>query len=86
MAKKAKNSSPEPRSQGRKVIGGIRSKLSAMNGTQLKAFYQGFTAKELERHEIALEDVKAVRVAEEIQAAKDEIEHLQSKIKSLKSK
>lgn len=86
MAKKAKNSTPEPRSQGRKIIGGIRSKLSTMNGTQLRAFYQGFTAKELGRHESAIEEVKAERVQEEIALAKKEIEKLQSKIKNLKGK
>lgn len=85
MAKKSKNA-PEPRSQGRKIIGGIRSKLSAMNGTQLRAFYSGFTAKELERHEAAIEYTKSTRVAEEISEAKKEIEKLQEKIKSLKGK
>ena len=84
MPKKMKNSSPDPRSLGRKIIGGMRSKLSAMNPTQLKAFYQGFTAKELERHELALADVKQARVEEEIALAKQEIEALQSKIKDLK--
>lgn len=86
MAKKAKNSSPEPRSQGRKVIGGIRSKLSSMNGTQLKAFYLGFTAKELARQISAIDEVKASLVEEEIASAKKQIEQLQSKIKNLKGK
>lgn len=84
MAKKTKNSSPEPRSHGRKIIGGIRSKLSSMNGTQLKAFYQGFTAKELERHELAIADVKEARVEEEIALARQEIEALETKIRDLK--
>jgi len=86
MAKKSKGSSPEPRSEGRKIIGQIRSKLSTMNGTQLKAFYQGFTAKELERHEKAIEAVKTVRVDTEIAEAKQQIEDLQNRIKSLKGK
>ena len=85
MAKKSK-SAPEPRSQGRKIIGGMRSKLSAMNGTQLKAFYAGFTSKELERHEAALESVKEDKVQAEITAAKRQIEKLQDKIKNLKGK
>ncbi|MCM8541704.1 MAG: hypothetical protein NE328_15655 [Lentisphaeraceae bacterium] len=84
MPKKTKNSSPEPRSHGRKVIGGIRSKLSAMNGTQLKAFYQGFTARELERHEQALADVREARVEEEIAMATQKIEALKNKIRDLK--
>ena len=57
-----------------------------MNGTQLKAFYNGFTAKELERHEKAIEGVKSLRVDSEIEAAKKQIEELQSKIKNLKGK
>jgi len=83
MAKKSKNVT-EPRSQGRKIIGGIRSKLSAMNGTQLRAFYAGFTAKELDRQEAAIESVKQVRIEAEISDAKKEIEILQDKIKNLK--
>ena len=86
MAKKSKGSSPEPRSQGRKVIGGIRAKLSGMNGTQLRAFYQGFTAKELDRHEAAIDSVKDARKELEIADAKKEIEKLQNKIKTLKGK
>lgn len=85
MAKKSKNG-PEPRSQGRKIIGGMRSKLSAMNGTQLKAFYAGFTAKELSRHEAAIDSAKEDKVAEEISEAKRQIEKLQDKIKNLKNK
>ena len=85
MAKKSK-SGTEPRSQGRKIIGGIRSKLSAMNGTQLRAFYAGFTAKELDRQESAIENVKQTRIEDEISDAKKEIEKLQDKIKNLKGK
>ena len=46
--KKAKDS--DPRSEGRKVIGEIRGKINAMNGTQLKAFYNGFTEAQLSDH------------------------------------
>lgn len=86
MAKKSKSSTPEPRSQGRKIIGQMRSKFTSMNGTQLKAFYNGFTAKELDRHQKAIEGVKSLRVDSEIEEAKKQIEELQTKIKNLKGK
>ncbi len=82
--KAAKAEGSEPRSQGRKVISSMRAKLATMTSTQLKAFYVGFTAKELERHVKAMGNVKTKRVSAEIEATQKEIEALQTKLKSLK--
>ena len=84
MPKTTKTTSPEPRSHSRNVIGAIRSQLSAVNGTHLKAFYQGFSARELEMHEQALADVREARVEEEIALATQKIEALKNKIRDLK--
>ena len=74
----------EPRSKGRKIIAEFRSKLIGMNGTQLKAFYGGFSAKDLDNQLKAIKKVQDNRSAEEITKTEEEIKRLQEKLAALK--
>lgn len=74
----------EPRSAGRREIGQIRAKLNSMNTTQLKSFYAGFEATDLDLHIKAINKVLDSRKEQEIAEAEEQIRALQDKIKSLK--
>ena len=81
---KKKTAKGDPRSEGRKVIGDIRVKLNSMNGTQLRAFYAGFSEAQIKNHLSAIEKVQESRNKKEISKTEEEIKRLQEKLKTLK--
>lgn len=85
MAKK-KRPVVEPRSAGRKIIGGLREKIRDMSTVQLFAFFNGFTPEEVESQLKAIEKVKESRSKVEIKETEKEIKRLQGKLKDLKDK
>jgi flagellar biosynthesis regulator FlbT len=82
---KKKPQDSDPRSEGRKVIGEIRSKINEMNTVQLRAFYNGFSDDQISDHLKAIEKVKEERSQLEILKTQGEIKRLQEKLKGLKN-